>query len=134
METQKLPTVSASGQGPSAGVQSAWAVPFGYRRAASPGRGTPVPDEETAGFVYDAFALVADARHSLDEVAELLAETGFTTEDGGPVPRERLLAILQHPFYAGFVREGDKLVRGRHPALVDRATFRFVQGQLAPAS
>ena len=49
---------------------------------------------------------------------------------GGPFTRGHLYQLLSNPLYAGEARHKGSSYPGRHPAIVDRATFDAVQQQL----
>ena len=109
-------------------------LPLGYRLNMTR-RGTVLEsDLDLLSRIYDAFALVADARRSLTQITETLSEDGLVTPEGTPYPTSALRAILHEPFYAGYVRQAGVLVRVECEPLIPRDVWHFVQRQLGPDS
>jgi DNA invertase Pin-like site-specific DNA recombinase len=97
-------------------------TPFGYRRRTDESRkGELEPDPEQAPIIAEAYRLAAQdgveaARAHLLQAAPERASNNYTTR--------RLLA---RRCYIGESHYGGRVVRGAHPALVDRATWEAAQ-------
>jgi site-specific DNA recombinase len=60
------------------------------------------------------------AGQSQQAIQRALNAEGVRTVRGGTWHQGTIAKILADPFYAGFVRDGDERVPGRHPAIIDR--------------
>lgn len=117
-------------------------LPPGYRLRKTQ-RGTVLAaDLDLLGRIYDAFALVADARRNLRQIAEILFEDGLPTRDGlaaakakgsrpgrPPLDREKLEAALL------LMKGGMSPTRAARQVGLGRSTlYREIQGQPLPGS
>src|SRR5207244_3149976 len=105
-------------------------VPFGYRSADGE---VAEPDPDTQEGARLAFELAASGR-SLREIAQALNQHGYRTAGNmrrGMFTKDTVRDMLQNQFYLGrlpvFVPGTRRRVRdwqdGRHPTLIDQATF-----------
>ncbi|KAB2911239.1 MAG: recombinase family protein [Kofleriaceae bacterium] len=103
-------------------------APFGYQTVDR----KLLPDPATAPIAVRAFETYLEGR-SIMAVLRLLDELApRTTRKGAPRPwaRNDVRRMLDNPIYAGLIRiPGEGVVRGEHPALIDRATFDLVTGR-----
>jgi site-specific DNA recombinase len=89
-------------------------------------------EETRAPFVKLAFELYADGSHTIDQIADELADRGLTTKGnyrraGGPVSYSKLAKLLRDPYYIGLVTYQGEQYQGRHDALISEALFNRVQ-------
>ena len=109
-------------------------IPQGYRRV----DGQVVEDPEAAAVIREIFRLYATGTHSFATLAEHLNRQG-TRPPRGPdkarhnrpkaviFTRDVLKDIVGNASYLGQVMVDGELVEGKHPALVDKATWRACQ-------
>lgn len=111
-------------------------APLGYRNVRQLVDGREVRtidlDPERAPLIHDAFQLYATGDYAQSELAAILEARGLRTPATPTYPArvvegKRLSDLLRNPFYVGRVRYRGKTYRGRHPRLVDEATFEQVQ-------
>ena len=94
-------------------------IPAGYLGVHEGYKRKVVPDPARAPLVRRAFRMAAGGA----PLRRIAVELGM-----GP---SSLWKVLTNPLYAGFVRYGGELIRGRHEAIVGRGEFALVQRQLA---
>jgi hypothetical protein len=68
-----------------------------------------------------------DAGQSQLGIARQLNDEGVLTIHGKPWRQCSVRSILANPFYKGYLRDGDDLVRGRHPAIVSTELWDSVE-------
>ena len=104
---------------------------YGYQNLRVEGRSVSQIDKEKAPKVQRIFELYAFGEHTLDSLVTKLREEGMTYTDRCPRFRRKLLHdILTSRAYIGEVSYEGRWYPGRHPALIDRATFDRVQARL----
>jgi hypothetical protein len=69
-----------------------------------------------------------------DDVLRTITALGLRTARGAMLPRQTWHAMLRNVIYAGWVKSGDLLVRGVHPAIVSQELFDAVQEVLTGRS
>ena len=115
-------------------------APLGYRnvRQIIDGREirTIATDPERAPMVQEAFRLYATGDYALSDLAAVMEARGLRTPPTASFPAKtlegkRLWSMLRNPFYIGKVRYRGTTYQGRHPHLVDEATFEAVQTVLS---
>jgi hypothetical protein len=89
-------------------------------------------DAQRAPFIRLAFELYADGSHSIDQIADELADRGLTTKGnyrraGGPISHSKLAQLLRDPYYIGLVTYQGERYQGRHDALITETLFNRVQ-------
>jgi site-specific DNA recombinase len=82
-----------------------------------------------------AFETYATGEWTIRRLLAELTDRGLTTVPGPrsparPLRVSHLHTLLRHPYYVGIVRYQGVLYPGKHPALVDHATWQRVQEQL----
>jgi site-specific DNA recombinase len=111
-------------------------APIGYinTRARIEGREvrTVALDEERAPMVRTAFDAFASGEHSITTLCDLLGGIGLKTKETPKKPakalsRSGVYRILQDRYYVGQVTRNGVSRPGRHPKLIDEATFEKVQ-------
>jgi len=101
---------------------------FGYRNFRRNGRGLIEVDPVNGPKVQRIFHLYAYHGHTLDSLAEKLAEEGIVYSDASPrFSRSTLHAMLRDRSYIGEIKYHDQWYPGTHEPLVDRATWDRVQ-------
>jgi|GEM_PF-2388944 len=115
-------------------------APLGYRNVRELVEGREVRtialDPERAPLIREAFQLYATGDYSQSDLATILEVRGLRTPATASHPAKvvegkRLSSVLRNPFYIGQVRYRGKVYHGRHPKLIDEATFEQVQTVLA---
>ncbi len=105
-------------------------VPQGYRRDGN----SIVEDSQAGPIIRDIFRLYATGQYSLNTLAEHLNREGLRPPRGPEKAKHNrppaliftgdvLKDMLRNPTYLGKVSVDGRLVEGRHPALVDQATW-----------
>ena len=107
-------------------------LPVGYRRSEA---GGIEQHPMLAPLVAEAFERYATGAFSLSQLAAWAHHAGFRTQEGNPHTKMSLRDLLTTVSYTGQVarsrrRGGGVVGEGRHPAIVDMATFNQVQGVL----
>lgn len=114
-------------------------APIGYQNVRKLVDGVEVRtvevDPQRAALITWAFNEYATGEHTLRTLAEALRERGLTFRPGPKtpareVPAKKLQAILRNRYYIGFVTWRGVEHEGKHPHLVDAATFDAVQRTL----
>lgn len=93
---------------------------------------TVVVDEARGPFITEAFKLYSTGDYSLSELAALMEARGIRNrprrgKPSIPMGPNRWSSILRSDYYIGIVRYSGKTYKGRHPKLIDEATFQRVQ-------
>jgi DNA invertase Pin-like site-specific DNA recombinase len=110
-----------------------WPVgpPLGYRSVRSEDKRVGhVEDAQTAPLVRQAFERYATGQHSLQTLAEEMAERGLLTARGRPYSEEMMKRLLTRRFYISRLVWKGREYRGRHPPLVAKDVFYRVQDVL----
>jgi len=103
-------------------------APYGYENYRENGRGLIRVNAEEANNVKRIFEMYAFHRHSLDSLgAALRAEGRIYCASQHYFVRSKLYGILTDRSYLGEIRYRDNWMEGKHPALIDHATFERVQ-------
>jgi site-specific DNA recombinase len=105
-------------------------APLGYRNVVVDGQRTVAVDPAIAPLIVDAFRMAAQRKSSLRKIIAALHPRGLIGRGGKPVGVSSLQAILTNPFYAGFIRYGEKLYHGTHQPLISRTLFDRVHRNL----
>ncbi len=93
-------------------------------------------DEERYRLIQIAFDTFATGDHSITTLRDLMEELGLRTRPTAkrpakPLSRNGIYRILRDDYYIGIVTSKGVKREGRHPAIIDRATFEKVQQILA---
>jgi site-specific DNA recombinase len=111
-------------------------APFGYLNVRETVDGhevrTIAVDPERGPLVTCAFKLYATGDYSLSELSGILEARGLRIRPTRgkpltPLGVNRLSSMLRSDYYLGIVRYAGKTSQGRHPHLIDEATFQRVQ-------
>jgi len=84
-------------------------------------------DKHNGPLMTTAFRRYALGDISLVTLADEMAVLGLRNQDGKTITGERLHKLMQNPYYLGKVPFNGVIYDGKHPALIDRATFDTVQ-------
>ncbi|MGC8561529.1 MAG: recombinase family protein, partial [Phycisphaerae bacterium] len=104
------------------------AAPYGYRNIRIDGRGLIKVDDQQAEKVKRLFQMYAYENHTIDSMRQKLEAAGITYTATMPRwARSKVHSILRDRAYIGEVRYRGQWYPGKHPPLVDRATFERVQ-------
>jgi site-specific DNA recombinase len=115
-------------------------APLGYLNSTKriDGRETKVvvPDPERAPHIQWAFEVYSSGEWSITDLVEELARRGMRTRPTAtraavPLSRSQVHRILCSSYYTGKLSFGGVEYDGRHPALVDQATWQRVQDVLS---
>ena|SRR5579864_3762149 len=88
-------------------------------------------DHERAPLIRHAFELIASGNYATtDSVLSLVTAMGLRTRRGNPLTKQSWGRLLCNPIYAGWIRDGNTQVRGKHEALVSEETFQAVQDRI----
>ena len=100
-------------------------VPFGYKLIPD---GDPLPngrqphkiiiDPETGAKLRFVWEMAADNR-SLYEIAQELIRRGIKTPTQKIWRKQSISWIIKNPFHKGYIKYGDEIHKGTHPAIVD---------------
>jgi DNA invertase Pin-like site-specific DNA recombinase len=106
-------------------------APIGYLD-----RGAGVPkavDPAKAPLVRQAFELYASNTYGLVELRKEMKKRGLRSKNGKVLSLNALSWVLHNPFYIGLIhiKKTGQTFKGKHPALVSKATFDRVQAILA---
>ncbi len=103
-------------------------APYGYENYRENGRGLIRVNEEEARNVKRIFELYAFHRHSSETLAAVMRAEGLRYCTSQPTfTRSKVYTILIDRSYLGEIKYRGEWVQGKHPALVDQATFERVQ-------
>ena len=106
-------------------------APYGYRNVRKDGRSVVEVDPDAGANVRRIFHLFAYQNHTLDSLAERLAEEGRRFRPSSPrFPRSSLHSILRDRDYIGEIEFRGQWYPGKHEPLVDRETWDRVQALL----
>ena len=113
-------------------------APLGYRNAINPNENVEttakkiiIADPESAPFITTMFKLYSTGNFNVHDLTDLLYEKGLRTKKGGHVSPTRTFQMLRDRAYLGELHWGEThLKEGKHPALIDEATFNRVQSVL----
>lgn len=107
-------------------------APFGYKNARdSEKKPVIVPDADKVELIRQAFKLYLSGT-SMEQIRRELKPDGLKMEGNGAIRR-----LLSNPTYAGLIKvpsfydEPEKLIEGKHEAIIDKATWWAVQGKLS---
>lgn len=111
-------------------------APHGYRNSRTPEnlrRGSVEPDGPRFRLIRKFWDLILTESCGVAEALRTLnVEWGYRSRATSnrpalPMTPSGAYGLLRNPFYAGFVREGAEIVRGRHRAMVQVEEFQLVQ-------
>lgn len=107
-------------------------LPSGRRRIVP---GDVVMDPVAGPLVREAFRLYEQGQHSLSDLAKWADSVGLRTREGRLHDKDSIRTMLTNIAYTGQVaayrRKGGAIIaNGKHPALIDAATFAQVQSVL----
>ncbi len=103
-------------------------APFGYRNVRVEKRGLVEIDPENGPKVKRIFHLYAHHNHTLDSLLVALRDEGITYTTAAPqFGRSKLYEILRDRSYIGEIDYQGQWRPGKHPPLIDRATWDRVQ-------
>ena len=116
-----------------AGYSNASWPPYGYKRKKI-GKKTwaePKPSRKKKAAIIAAYEAYATGQYTDQEIADLLNREGFPTYgrkfgDRAPInhwTQGAARKMLQNPFYAGWVRYGKKLHKGKHKPIISQELF-----------
>lgn len=115
-------------------VKEGWfvgAAPYGYRNVRKDGRGVVEIDQTEAANVKRMFQLYAYENVTLDGLVEKINGEGRVFRTSSPkFPRSSVHNILKDRAYIGEVLHRGQWYQGKHPAIIDRATWDRVQALL----
>jgi hypothetical protein len=74
--------------------------------------------------VRKGFELMATGNHHADDVLRTITALGLRTARGAMLPRQTWHAMVRNALYAGWVKSGDLLARGLHPAYLEYVEHR----------
>jgi len=109
-------------------------APLGYMNKRIGNEAWVEIDPTAAPLVKEAFELMATGTHSLRTLLAHLTEKGMRSTRGKILNPGSLRWVLANPFYCGMVRAGEKLVLGKHKALVRLELYWKVQGAMKARS
>jgi hypothetical protein len=101
--------------------------PRGYRIVRDEAGKAHIETNDEAPAIKYAYERYATGLYSLHDVRDLLAEKGFLSSSGHPIPVAAAHRLLMNPFYAGRVRWKGVEHQGKHPAIVPEELFLRVQ-------
>jgi hypothetical protein len=110
---------------PSDTIRQSVPLPLGYSH-----QETVKIDPVTGPLVRQAFVLLRKQNASLRSVLSVVTTEGLRSRHGNPLKYSSFYDLITNPFYAGYVRQSKKLVRGTHQPLVSDQEFWEVQGRL----
>lgn len=106
-------------------------APFGYKNARDADKKPIIiPDDAKAEIIRQVFKMFVIGV-SMEQIRKELKPDGLRMEGNGAIRR-----LLSNPTYAGLIKvpsfydEPEKLIDGKHDALIDKATWWAVQGKL----
>jgi site-specific DNA recombinase len=116
------------------GRRVAGRVPYGY--VVDETTRQLVVHEEEANNVHLMFEWAAEGMRP-SQIADVANERGWRTRgatngsDGGPWTARQVVKLLSNPTYAGWIRNGDGVLPGRHEPIVSRELFEQVREVIA---
>jgi site-specific DNA recombinase len=104
-------------------------APLGYKNVMGPeGKRIMVLDKLEAPLVRQMFECYASGHYSLKGLTKKVREFGLVNRKSRkPLPRATLHHMLNNPLYMGDILWVGERYRGKHPPIVDFATFDIVQ-------
>ena len=111
--------------------------PLGYRNVTSVGREPNlVPEETSAPFIRQAFAIYGNGPESINDVLRELNASGFKTRKGKQVSAQTFANLLRNPIYKGeiYLPEWGLRNKGSFEPLVSEELFDRVQRKLSGKS
>jgi hypothetical protein len=90
-----------------------------------------VLDQPAAGLIQKAFELADRKKFSTRKLLAIMTERGLWSRRGKPLRPSAFWKVMTNPFYSGIVRAGDKLLPGRHQALVSKQRFDRIRAKLS---
>lgn len=115
-------------------VREGWfanVAPYGYKNVREDGRGHVVTHERNGPNVTRLFELFATGAHTIDSVRAAMLNEGRAYRNSTPkFPRTSVHTMLRDRAYVGEVQWKGQYYPGKHPSLVDHATFVKVQAFL----
>jgi site-specific DNA recombinase len=106
-------------------------APLGYKNAWVDGQKTIAIDPETAPKVKRLFELAGRKKWSLRKLAAEADRMGLKTRNSKAFGLSSLKAVIENPFYLGYMRYNDTIIIGQHSSLVSAKAFQAVQSNLA---
>jgi site-specific DNA recombinase len=100
-------------------------APVGYRN--DPRTKTIVLDRKKAKVIRAAFELYSNGESRIEDIGQLLYDSGVRSLFGNRIHDDRVKFILQNPFYYGQFLFAGELYEGRHTPIVDKRLFDKVQ-------
>lgn len=98
--------------------------PLGYKTIGDKGHKIHIVDTDVARFIVKAFELYASGNYSMEKLRTQLHQEGFRTRAGNKLPKSRIEALLNDPFYYGAMKWNDILyTSGKHEPIVTRELF-----------
>ena len=98
-------------------------IPIGYRRVWRNGESIIEADPVQVPPVHQAFHLAATGIYSARKLHPELVAIGLWHSDGRTPSASGIFRMLSSPFYLGLVRHSEKLLPGRHTAIISREAF-----------
>jgi hypothetical protein len=96
---------------------------------------TVEPDKEQAPLVKKLFEAYSTGKYSLKELAKLSLSLGLVSQRSRKqLAVSMIQRMLQNKFYIGLFTYKGELYEGKHPLLIDKATFDLVQRIIAQKS
>lgn len=90
-------------------------------------------DEQRAPLIREAFELYATGDYSVKKLEQAMADRGLKARANRRHPDAKFVSdsswhrILTDPYYIGFIRYQDELIKGRHEPLISQELFALVQ-------
>lgn len=107
-------------------------APTGYKNVTDKkGNKIIVVDPVKAPLVTKAFKMYATGNYSAMKISELLYPKGLTSQSGKKICNSKIIDLLKNRFYLGEVHWRGIDAKGKHKAIIDRATFDTVQHIMA---
>ena len=103
-----------------------WMAPYGYSNVRVNGKATIAPNEN-AGYVKEAFTLVATGQHSVRAIWKHLAVKGMRTVRGNVMPQSYFYTMLQNKLYTGWIEKFGEQYRGSFTPIITEGLFHAVQ-------
>jgi len=99
-------------------------APIGYLNIKDErGRGNVIVDDERAPLVAKLFEIYATGAHTLSEMEKKAKDWGLRSTAGRPLTRSYIHALLQNPFYYGFMKVKGRIYEHRYERLISKELF-----------